>query len=82
MPLFFLLYPVIVIVPGQAILCDGVCQWWRPDVPDTTMWKVQGTSCCVSKFSVYLLVLSHFKTLGKTSKKKRVKLVTSGKKVG
>merc|ERR1719461_2740378 len=32
---------------GQIVFCDGICQWGRPDVSDTTMWKVQRTNCSV-----------------------------------
>ena len=33
---------------GPAVLCDGVCQWWRPYVPDTAGWQVQGAGGRVS----------------------------------
>ena len=39
--------------PGSSVLCDGVCQWRRPDVSDSAMWKVQGASRSVS---IYQLV--------------------------
>lgn len=36
--------------PGPFILCDGVCEWRRFDVPNPTVWQVQGTGGCVSIF--------------------------------
>ena len=35
-------------ISGPAVLCDGVRQRWRPDVPDPAVREVQGASGCVS----------------------------------
>ena len=40
---------------GPAVLCDGVRQRRRLDVPDPAVWEVQGAGGCVSASSARLL---------------------------
>ena len=42
-------------ISGPAVLCDGVRQRRRLDVPDPAVWEVQGAGGCVSASSARLL---------------------------
>ena len=42
-------------ISGPALLCDGVRQRRRLDVPDPAVWEVQGAGGCVSASSARLL---------------------------
>ena len=33
-------YPCFVVPSGSALSCDGICQWWRFDVPNSKSKKV------------------------------------------
>ena len=33
-------YPCFVVPSGSALSCNGICQWWRFDVPNSKSKKV------------------------------------------
>lgn len=40
---------VCVVSAGPSLLCDGIRQWWRPDVSHSASWEVQRASRSVRR---------------------------------
>ena len=39
---------------GPLVFCYGICQWWGSHVSNSTYWKIQGTSSCVSSSNLHV----------------------------